>query len=328
MFKTIGKAEPNILCITDYLIGDMSDINYEFLLLNKPLLLLSNKWLKQNFPSLGCRIGDIGQLADVLGAINDHDEYTKQRKKYLDEAFAVTDASNADVALETILAASKIDKPILALHHRNNIIYKSNLVPLIAAAEKLGLDVVENIALRDPSVINVGAHFGCLLDPQISKNYCVHLDHGLKGVGTANVEISKRDYLKHNFFPSVDLHLTAGRMGQVRTEMLLGPMKARAMIGAYPKATEIINGANPSNREIMFKAFGLDPSLPVITYAPAGEESPEKPGGSLTKSVLKDLKNFEKTHNLNVVIKLKYPFYFQRKTLSSIKQRFKNVVFG
>ena len=117
-------------------------------------------------------------------------------------------------------------------------------------------------------------------------------------------------------------------MGQIRTEMLLGPMKGRAMIGAYPKATEIINGANPSNREVMFTAFGLDPSLPVITYAPAGEGSLEKPGGSLTKSVLKDLKKFEKTHNFNVVIKLKYPFYFQRKTLSTIKQWFKNVVFG
>ena len=292
MIKTTGKAEPNILCITDYLIGDMSDINYEFLLLNKPLILLSNKWLSQNFPSLGCRINDIGQLADTLGVINDHDAYTKQRKKYLNEAFAVTDATNADVALEKILAVSQIDQPILALHHLNNILYKSNLMPLKTAAKKLGLDVVENKALRDTSVINVGAHFGSLLDPKISKNYCVHLDHGLKGLGTANVEISKRDYFKYNYFPSVNLHLTAGKMGQIRTEMLLGPMKDRAMIGAYPKATEIINGANPINREIIFTAFGLDSSLPVITYAPAGEESHEKPGGSLTKTVLKDLKKF------------------------------------
>jgi hypothetical protein len=325
MFKIVGKSEPNILCITDYLIGDMSDINYEFLLLNRPILLLSNVWLDKNFPSLGLRISNVYGLSEALDKIIQKDEFSGQRKKYINQAFAVTDVSNADVTLQTMLSSSQIDNPILAIHHKNNIIYKSNLLPLINSARKLNIEVVENQRLDAPNVLNIGAHFGCLLDPVIAKNYCIHLDHGLKGEGTANVEISKRDYLKNNFFPSVNLHVTAGQMGQIRTEKLLGPMKGRAKIGAYPKATSIIEGASPRNRKDAFKAFGLNPDLPVITYAPAGEESYEKPGGSLSKSIISELKNFEKFNNVNVVIKFKYPFFLQRKLLSSVRKKFNNV---
>lgn len=325
MFKIVGKSEPNILCITDYLIGDMSDINYEFLLLNRPILLLSNDWLDKNFPSLGLRISNVSGLSKALDKIICKDEFSEQRKKYLNQAFAVIDISNADVTLQTMLEASQIDNPILALHHKNNIIYKSNLLPLIDSARKLNLEVVENKRLDTSKVLNVGAHFGSLLDPVIAKNYCVHLDHGLKGEGTANVEISKRDYLKNNFFPSVDLHVTAGQMGQIRTEMLLGPMKSKAKIGGYPKATSIIKGACPSNRQNIFKAFGLNPGLPVITYAPAGNESFEKPGGSLNKNIVSELKNFEKLNDVNVVIKLKYPFFLQRTLLSSVRKKFKDI---
>jgi len=124
----------------------------------------------------------------------------------------------------------------------------------------------------------------------------------------------------------VNLHLTAGNMGQARTEMLLGPLKHRAIIGGYPKATSIINGATMRNREIICNTFDLDMSLPIITYASAGEGSSEKPGGSLSKDVLRALKTFEREHNFNVIIKLKYPYYFQRKLLSNIKNRFKNIV--
>jgi hypothetical protein len=326
MYKIIGTSEPNILSITDYLIGDMSDINYEFLLLDKPIILLSNDWLDVNFPNLGCRMKLICQLPEVVDSMSKCDNYNQERKKYLNEAFKVSDNSNSDVALDAILSISNIDNPIISLHHVNNMIYKSNLMPLKASAEKLGIAVLENAILDTPNVINVAAHFACLLHPKVAKNFCVHLDHGLKGVGTANVEISKRDYIKHNFFPSVNLHLTAGNMGQARTEMLLGPLKHRAIIGGYPKATSIINGATMRNREIICNTFDLDMSLPIITYASAGEGSSEKPGGSLSKDVLRALKTFEREHNFNVIIKLKYPYYFQRKLLSNIKNRFKNIV--
>ena len=327
VYKVIGRSEPNILCATDYLIGDMSDINYEFLLLNKPIILLSNEWLDENFPCLGMRISDASQIADALNTVENNDAFAESRKYFLRKAFAVTDASNADVALHTILSEAKVENPILALHHKNNIIFKSNLMPLRRSAEEIGVKVVQNQRLRSPNVINVAAHFNCLLDPIIAKNFCVHLDHGLKGEGTANVNISANDYIKNEFFPSVDLHLTAGEMGQTRTEMLLGPLKSRAKIGGYPKATSIIEDARDDKRRTILKFYGLNPSLPVVTYAPAGEESFEKPGGSLSKNVIRELKHLSKNAKCNVVVKLKYPFYFQRRFLSNMKKNLQRNIF-
>ncbi len=52
MFKIIHESYPNILSVTDILIGDMSDINYEFLLVNKPIILLSNEWLDKKLSRL------------------------------------------------------------------------------------------------------------------------------------------------------------------------------------------------------------------------------------------------------------------------------------
>ena len=185
MFKAIGNIEPNIICATDFLIGDMSDINYEYLLLNKPIILLSNPWLVMNFPDLGHRIESISELSGILESIQLKDHYMGARAKYLKEAFSVSDASSSDVALRTILEVSQIDNPHLVLHHKNNQIYKSNLLPLVESARKLKLDVSENVKSSDKNIINVGAHFKALLDGNIADNFCVHLDHGLKGVGTA-----------------------------------------------------------------------------------------------------------------------------------------------
>ena len=328
MFKVIGRIEPNIICATDFLIGDMSDINYEFLLLNRPIILLSNPWLKLNFPDIGHRISSIRELPEALQAIKIEDAFEDIRADYVKKAFSVTDITSSDVALARILEASQIDNPCLVLHHKNNQIYKSNLLPLIDSAAKLKINVFENVKISSKNTINVGSHFKVLLDKGIADRFCVHLDHGLKGTGTANVGIARCDYKKNNYFPTVNLHLTAGPMGQARTEMLLGPLKSRAMLGAYPKATSILQNSQSAVRSMILRSFGLEPDLPVITYAPAGEESFEKPGGSLNRRILQDLKQFEKNYKCNMVIKLKYPFYFQRKTLSLIRKKFKNVIFG
>ena len=58
--------------------------------------------------------------------------------------------------------------------------------------------------------------------------------------------------------------------------MLLGPMKDRAVIGVIQSNINI-EGANPDSRKDILSFYGLDPKLPVITYAPAGEKSLEKP---------------------------------------------------
>ena len=54
-FKIIGGADPKFLAATDILIGDMSNINYEFLIFDRPVILLANKWLQNHFPDIGIK---------------------------------------------------------------------------------------------------------------------------------------------------------------------------------------------------------------------------------------------------------------------------------
>ena len=53
MYVRIGSPDPKYLAATDVLIGDMSNINYEFLLLDRPIILIANNWLKDTFPDIG-----------------------------------------------------------------------------------------------------------------------------------------------------------------------------------------------------------------------------------------------------------------------------------
>tara|TARA_B100000963_G_scaffold361656_1_gene398489 strand:+ start:7006 stop:7992 length:987 start_codon:yes stop_codon:yes gene_type:complete len=325
MFKIINESYPNILSVTDILIGDMSDINYEFLLVDKPIILISNAWLDKNFPDLGERISNIKQLHKTLLKIQNIDNFVKNRDFYKKKAFFIYNNTNSKETLRKIIEFSNIDNPIISLHHNNNQIYKSNLLPLKKAAENMHLEVYENFSNSLPNIIHIAAHFAVLKNPSISNDFCVHLDHGLKGDGTANVEISLADYKKNNFFPNVDLHITAGPMGFERTKKLLGTNSDRAIQGAYPKADYIINGNNNNNRYSICKRYNLDPNLPIITYASAGEESLEKPGGSLSKEIIAELRNIHKLGGYNVVVKLKYKHYFIRRAFSKMKTKLKKL---
>ncbi len=327
MFRFVHKSSPSILPVTDILIGDMSDINYEFLLTDRPIILLSNNWLDKNFPDLGYRINSPLEIEDAIYKVNNKDTFSKNRADYKRQAFFIRNNTNSFKTLKKIISMSGIPYPKISIHHKNNEIYKSNLCPLIEAAKELGIDIYENNKSSAPDIIHIAAHFKALLNKDISNNFCVHLDHGLKGDGTANVEMSIKDYKKNNFFPSVDLHITAGEMGQKRTQMLLGPNKDRAVEGGYPKADEIINSNNQKNRLLICNEYGLDPNLPIITYASAGEESYEKPGGSLSKKTINELRKLSKNGKYNIIVKLKYKNYFIRRSLSSLKARIKKKSF-
>ena len=45
--RFVTSSDPKYIAAADILIGDMSDINYEYLLFNRPIILLANKWLKK-----------------------------------------------------------------------------------------------------------------------------------------------------------------------------------------------------------------------------------------------------------------------------------------
>ena len=68
--KQIASAEVKYLAATDILIGDMSDINYEFLLFDRPVILIANEWLYENFPDIGIKTNRKGLINSVVRSIN------------------------------------------------------------------------------------------------------------------------------------------------------------------------------------------------------------------------------------------------------------------
>ena len=192
--------------------------------------------------------------------------------------------------------------------HGNNAVRRANLKPLVREAKKRGISTgfvasVKKKKQEKGGTIYVAAHIKSLIFPGV---YKVHFDHGLKGKGTANIEKSISDYKSYNYLPLIDLHITAGEVGQERTKMLLGPNSNRAVIGGYPKADDLIKLNTKENKIAVFKELGFDINKPLITYAPAGEESYDKPGGSLSNVVMEKLKEISKKHDYNILIKLKY----------------------
>ena len=105
----------------------------------------------------------------------------------------------------------------------------------------------------------------------------------------------------------IDLYITAGEIGSEFTKLVLGPNADRAVIGGYPKADELIRFNTERNRNAVFKELGFDTLKPLITYAPAAEESYKKPGGSLSPTVLKELQKLASENSYNILVKLKYP---------------------
>ena len=80
VLREIESPEARYLAGTDVLIGDMSDINYEFLLFDRPIILLSNEWLRKNFPDIGIKtdVPELGQ--SIKRCLSDPTEYGGQRR--------------------------------------------------------------------------------------------------------------------------------------------------------------------------------------------------------------------------------------------------------
>lgn len=309
-FKQIGSPDPKYLAATDILIGDMSDTNYEFLLFDRPIILLANEWLRENFPDIGIK-ADLDGLEDAIKkSIGDPGEYKERRKYWLEKTIYKPDGHSSKRVLDTIIKHSKIENPNIILIHGNSDVRKTNLNEL--ADEAMRRNFITNYVKTagknaeqnaNNNIIYIAAHFE---DLNIHGGYKVHLDHGLKGKGTANVEFSMNDYKKNNSFPLINLHITAGEVGLERTKLLLGPNSDRAVIAGYPKADDLIRLNTKENKIAVCKELGFDINKPLITYAPAGEESYMKPGGSLSQEAVDKLKEIALEYGYNILIKLKY----------------------
>ena len=307
-YKIIVSSHPKYLASSDILIGDMSDTNYEYIIFDRPIILLSNNWLNQNFPEIGLRATVANLEQSIIKTIQYPDEYQSIRSKWLKKTIYKPDGRTSCRVLDEIIKQSKIHTPFFIILHDNCNVKMSNLLPLIDEIKKRNVDFLFQDKISadySPSQtdIIIAAHFNGL--KRIRGGYKVHLDHGLKGKGTANVEMSKKDYIKNKYFPSINLHITAGNVGNERTKMLLGPLQDRAIIAGYPKIDHLFKYNNIDIKHQVYDELGFHKEWPIITYASAGELSEEKPGGSFSPLVLKKLKYIARNNDINVLVKMK-----------------------
>ncbi len=306
--KQIASPDPKYLAATDVLIGDMSDTNYEFLLFNRPVILLANDWLRENFPDIGIKT-DISGLEDaVKRSLENPAEYEGSRQQWLKDTIDTADGQSSGRCLDIMTEKSKIPNPKFVFIHGGDSVRKTNLAPLFHEARRRGLDarfvVSQNKSRGRDDTIYAAAH---VVDLNINGGYHVHFDHGLKGKGTSKIEAAVKLYKENDYFPSNHLHITAGKVGQERTEMLLGPVKDRAVIGGYPKADDLLRLNTEENKRQVYHELGFNSEKPLITYASAGKLAYEKPGGSMSDEVISTLEDIARRNSYNILVKMKYP---------------------
>lgn len=111
--------------------------------------------------------------------------------------------------------------------------------------------------------------------------------------------------------------------------MLLGPLKDRAVIAGYPKADDLLRLNTFGNRRAVCQELGFDENKPIITYAPSGEESYMKSGGSLSREVIAKLKEIASKNDYDILVKLKYPeLSFVTRVLKKLKREIQKLYKG
>jgi len=309
LIRTIGGSDPKYLTATDILIGDMSDINYEFLLFDRPIILLANEWLRENFPHIGIKTDLEGLASAIERSIAHPDEYGAQRGYWHKKTMYNPDGRSSQRVLDAILRRSGIVDPHIVFVTGGDPVIEGTIYPVMAVAQERGIQVacVEKGPIdQDHSrVIYVGAHNGHL---KFEGGYKVHLDHGLKGTGVLDLEYHIAKYKENNYCPNTDLHITEGEVSFETTKILLDPYSDRTVMVGYPKSDTLLKLNTSENRRAVFKELRFNPEALLITYAPAGPmRLPAKPGGSYSLDVVSELKRIVARSGHNILVKLKYP---------------------
>jgi CDP-glycerol glycerophosphotransferase (TagB/SpsB family) len=309
-FAIIGSAEARYLAATDILIGDMSNINYEFLLFNRPVILLANDWIIKYFPDFGIKTSIDKMEEAILRSIKNPNEFENERKFWLDIAIANPENGASKKYIDIALEKSNFKNPKFALLDGNNAVRKTNLDPLFNELKRRKLNVTMTSGIKDlnqcyEETVFFGAHFDDL--KKINYGYSIHIDHDLKAPSTANLAQAVKDYKKNQYFDNIQLHITTGTGGEHRTQFVLGKNKDRVVIGGYAKADDLISSNHPGIKAEVCKELGFDVNKPLVTYAPAGPKNYMKPGGSYSETVLRKLKEMSENHpDFNLLVKIKY----------------------
>jgi hypothetical protein len=324
MFKIIGSPHPKYLAATDILIGDMSNINYEFLLFDKPIILLANDWVEKVFPDIGPKVKLKNLEKEILNAIQYPNELSEDRKYWLSNTIEIGKKSATEKFIDLILDKSKFRRPEFHFITGGNSVRETNIKPLANEVKKRSYDfsVVKKIKeinfSRKSNMVFVAAHFKDL--PSFNFGYKVHIDHDLKGIGSANLNYAIWDYKRNDYFPNIDLHIVAGKAGLLRTEKVLGPLADRIEIAGYPKGGDLLKLNTLENKQAVFKELDLDMDFPLVTYAPAGQYDFMKPGGSLNENVMKELEKLSRNNSFHILAKMKYKVDFKTKIKTILKK--------
>jgi len=306
--KKIASPAPKYMAAADIFIGDMSDANYEFLLFDRPVILLANDWLRENFPDIGIKTDISGLEAAIESGLENPDEFQEARRHWLKKTMHRPDGRSSKRVLDVILERSGFTNPKLYFIHGNDVVRRYTVLPLYEEAARrdlLAAYIFRGPAKdKSPEIIYVAAHNEEL---KIRGGFKVHIDHGLKGPGVADFELQKEQYRRDDYLPGTDLHVTEGEISYEKTKILVGPYADRVVMAGYPRSDDFLRCNTPENKKSVFRELGFDPDKPLIAYVPAGKKSYYKPGGSLTDEVVGVLKDIASRRGYNILVKLKYP---------------------
>jgi hypothetical protein len=308
MYKIIKDSNPKYIAASDVLISDMSNIIYEFLIFDRPIILLANDWVNQKMPDVGIKTS-VRNLGDSLKQSLSDDRYSESRHLFLNQTISLKDENACERYYNIIKKKSGYKNPDYIFIDGNNNVKKYALKPLIE------FFIYKNEVVEEKSFVSrkvkiaketvfIGAHVEDLI---INNGYKVHIEHGLKGLGTGDINQVIGYYKTNNFFNLIDLHITTGEVCDNWTKKILGPNGERTIIGGYPKVDHLLAYKQEIIKKSVCDELGFEFNKPLVVYAPAGRyKLPNKAGGSLSKSVLKALQKISKTENINLLIKLKY----------------------
>ena len=137
------SASPKYIASTDILIGDMSDINYEFLLFNRPIILLANSWLRSNFPDIGIKTNLKGLASAIKRSVEHPNEYESSRitwlKRTINEPFQ---NNSSKKILDIVMNMAPFDNPPIVLLHGNSSVRKASLEGVYKEAINNNIDAL------------------------------------------------------------------------------------------------------------------------------------------------------------------------------------------
>ena len=274
MFKIVGSAAPKYLAATDLLVGDMSNINYEFLLFDRPIVLLANDWVKRNFPDIGPKTDIENLISTIEKSFRNPNDFKDSRRLWREKTISIERNSASHRYIDIILKKSGIVNPEFIFIGGGDAVRKTNLEPLVNEVVSRGLPCLfirkkhEVTFNNKNNLIIIAAHYIDLW-PDIP-GFKVHIDHDLKGIATANIEYAVMEYKRDNYFPHINLHITAGEAGTLRTKFVLGPLANRIVIGGYPKGDDFMKLNNCKNKKKVYATASIESETSQTTASPAG----------------------------------------------------------